>query len=182
MSVHSLIPWYLWELVKAFILTCSSFPNFFLSRLLGLFLVSGVVPFPKLLQLIPMPFWMLLPSKNCPSTGNSELNKTKRTGSDFSRNAIAVKTQVFEKKVHIAPSGTSSLPHRCSLWFAQLLPVWYVCVWRGWVVGGWFKITLHSITTKQPPLSSNLSLVIVSFRFCIQEFFKGWLWQFLLGH
>lgn len=114
---------------------------------------------------------MLLPSKNC-STGNSELGKTKGIGSDFSRNAIEVKTQVFEKKVHIAPSGTSSLPKRCTLWFAQLLPVWYVCVGR---VGGWFKITLHSITTKQPPLSSNLSLVIVSFRFCIQEFFKGWL-------
>lgn len=182
MFVHSSIPWYLWELVKAFILTCSSFPNIFLSRLLCLFLVLGVVPFPKLLQLMPVPFLMLLPSKICPSTGNSELGKTKGMGSDFSRNAIEVRTQVVEKKVHIAACGTSSLPQRCSLWFAQLLPVWYVCVLGGWVVGGWFKITLHSITAKQPPFSSNLSLVIVSFRFCIQEFFKGWLWQFLLGH
>ena len=123
MFVHSSIPWYLWELVKAFILTCSSFPNIFLSRLLCLFLVLGVVPFPKLLQLMPVPFLMLLPSKICPSTGNSELGKTKGMGSDFSRNAIEVRTQVVEKKVHIAACGTSSLPQRCSLWFAQLLPV-----------------------------------------------------------
>lgn len=46
-----LIPWHAQELLKALISTCSSF-----SRLLGLYLVPSVFPFPRLLQPVPVPF------------------------------------------------------------------------------------------------------------------------------